>query len=60
MARFDYNGDTLWLKHFREGKRNLLGKALLYLETASEHFGDASELGKADDATVRDVADMHL
>lgn len=60
MARFDYNCDTLWLKHLREGESDLLGEALLYLETASKHFGDTSELGQTDYATVRDVADMHL
>ena len=60
MARFDYNCDTLWLKHLREGESDLFGEALLYLETASKHFGDTSELGQTDHAAVRDVADMHL
>jgi hypothetical protein len=60
MARFDDDSDTLWLEHLREGERDLLCKALLYLEAACEHFRDAGELGEANDAAVRNVADVHL
>lgn len=44
VGRFDDDGDALWLKYFRESHGHLFGKALLYLESAGEHFGDASEL----------------
>jgi hypothetical protein len=60
MAALDDDSNALWLKHLREGKRDLLSEALLYLEAAGEHFGDAGEFGEADDAAVGDVADVHL
>jgi len=60
MARFDDDGDALWLEHLREGERDLLGEALLDLETTSKHFGNAGEFGKADDAAVGNVANVHL
>lgn len=60
MAGFDDDGDALGLQHFGEGESDLFGQAFLDLEAAREHFGDAGELGEADDAAVGDVADVHL
>jgi hypothetical protein len=56
----DDDGDTLRLKHFGEGKGDLLREAFLDLETAGEHFGDAGELRETNDAAIGDVADVHL
>lgn len=44
MARFDYDGDALWLQHFGKGEGDLLGKTFLDLEAAGEHLGNAGEL----------------
>jgi hypothetical protein len=60
MAGLDDDGNALGLEHLGEGEGDLLGETLLYLEATGEHFGNASELGEADDAAVRDVSDVHL
>lgn len=60
MAGLDNDGDALGLQHLGEGEGDLLGQAFLDLQAAREHFGDAGELGEADDAAVGDVADVHL
>ena len=54
------HGDALRLQHLGERERDLLGQALLDLQAAREHLGDAGELGEPDHAPVGDVADVHL
>lgn len=60
MTRFDNDGDSLWLQHFRKRESDLFSQAFLYLEAAGKHFGDAGELRKADHPSIRDVANVHL
>jgi hypothetical protein len=60
MARFDYDGDTLRLQHLGQRESNLLGEALLDLESTREHLGNTGKFRETDDAAVRDVADVHL
>lgn len=52
--------DTLRLEDLGDGERDLLRQPFLDLETTREHFGETGEFGKADDATIRDVANVHL
>lgn len=54
------DGDALGLEDVHDGVGDLLCEALLDLEAASVHFGDAGELGEADDGVAGDVADVHL
>lgn len=60
MAGFDDDSDALRLQHLRQSKGDLLGQAFLDLQAASEHLGDTSEFGETDNATVGNVADVHL
>lgn len=60
MGRFHNNTDTARLQNLRDGQSDLLGQALLYLKTAGEHFRQTGKLREAEDATVRDVTDVHL
>jgi hypothetical protein len=39
---------------------DLVGEPLLHLEPAREHVDDARDLRQADDASARDVCDVHL
>lgn len=60
MTGLDHNGHTLWLQHFGKSQSDLLGEALLYLQSTREHLSDSSELGQPDHAAIGDVADVHL
>lgn len=60
VAGLDDHGDALRLQHLGERERDLLGQALLDLQAARKHLGNAGELGEADYAPVGDVADVHL
>ncbi len=54
------DGDALGLEDVHDGVGDLLGEALLDLQAAGVHLGDAGELGEADDGVAGDVADVHL
>ena len=59
MRRPDQDPDPL--RHDRgshEGIRDLGSQSLLYLQAAGERIHEAGELGKADDATSRNVTDV--
>lgn len=60
VGRFHDDSDTSRLENLRYSQSNLLGQSLLDLKSAGEHLGQASQFGEAEDAAIRDVADMHL
>lgn len=60
MTRLHDNGDALRLEDFHDGIGDFLGEAFLDLEAAGVHFGNARQLGKANDGVARDVANVHL
>lgn len=60
VARLHDDGDALGLENLHDGVGNLLGQALLDLQAAGVHFGDAGQLGEADDGVAGDVANVHL
>jgi hypothetical protein len=60
MAGFHNEGDAMWLKHFGEGKGDLLCEPFLNLKPPREHFDYSSDLGEANYLAVRDVSDVHL
>ncbi|KAF5136310.1 hypothetical protein E5D57_000070 [Metarhizium anisopliae] len=60
VARLHDDGDALGPQDLEDGVGHLLGEALLDLQAARKHLGDAGQLGDADDGVVRDVADVHL
>lgn len=60
MARLHDDGDALGLEDLHDGVGDLLGQALLDLQAAAEHLGDAGQLGDADDLVLRDVGNVHL
>ncbi len=60
VAGLHDDGDALGLENLHDGVGDLLGQALLDLQAAGVHFGDAGELGEADDGVAGDVADVHL
>lgn len=60
MGRFHDNTDTAGLQDFGYGESDLLGQALLNLQSAGEHFGQAGQFRKTEDTAIRDVSDMHL
>lgn len=60
VGRLHDDGDALGLEDLHDGVGHLLGEALLDLEPAGEHLGDAGQLGETDDCLVGDVANVHL
>lgn len=60
MAGLHDDGDALGLEDLHDGVGDFLGEALLDLETAGVHLGDAGEFGEADDGVGGDVTDVHL
>jgi hypothetical protein len=53
-------GDALQLKHFGEGKGDLLCEPFLDLKPPREHFYYSNDLGETTYSAVGDVSDLHL
>jgi hypothetical protein len=60
MTGFDDDRNTSGFKDFIQSKSDLLGQALLELQAPSKHVGDACQLGKANDSTGGNIANVHL
>jgi hypothetical protein len=60
MARLYNDGDPLRLKHFGEGKTDLLCEPFLDLKSTREHFDYSSDLRETNYSSIWNITDVHL
>jgi len=60
MGALHHNCDALRFEDLRDRECDLFGQSFLDLQAAGKHLGETGELGEAEDAPVRDVANVHL
>jgi hypothetical protein len=60
VSGLDDDGDPNRTEDLLDGVRDFLRETFLDLQSSGEHFGYPSQFGQAQDAPVRDVADMDL